>query len=227
MPGSTVSDVELTILSLVAESPRYGAEIEQMIELRGVREWLTVGSASIYYILGRLEQQELLTHQLQQGRDGLARTVYQITEAGWGVVQTAIADLLRQPRPLGQGFALGLANCAVLKPSQVYHTLIQHRDRLAHQLESAQALWERRQHEETPSEGTQALYTHGIVLMQAELGWLNQFIEDWRVRHPAVDPDEPPDGDGAPATQVHHPTSKVEREKQIQKLKRPKDGAAE
>jgi DNA-binding PadR family transcriptional regulator len=52
-----LSDVELTLLSLVAEGPRYGSEIEQLIERRGLREWLIVGRDSFYYILYRLEQQ--------------------------------------------------------------------------------------------------------------------------------------------------------------------------
>ena len=40
-----------------------------MIELRGLREWLTVGSASVYYILTRLEQQELLTRTQRADSD--------------------------------------------------------------------------------------------------------------------------------------------------------------
>ncbi len=222
MSGDMLSDVELTILSLVAEGPRYGVEIERMIELRGLREWLVVGSASIYYILGRLEQQELLTSTQQPGEDGTARTIYQITDAGRGVAQTAIADLLRQPRALGQGFALGLANSGVLKPAQVYRELVQHSERLAHQLRSAEALWERRQHEETPTPGTEALYSHGIAMMQAELAWLTAFIEQWRERHPAVERDEPHElDDGRTQTPLHRRTVIDDPEKKIQRIKRP------
>ncbi len=222
MAGSALSDVELTILSLVSEGPRYGSELEQMIELRGLREWLKVGSASIYYILGRLEHQELLTSTLQTGKDGLARTVYQITDAGRGVAQTAIADLLCQTHPLGQGFALGLANCGILKPAQVYNALVQHRDRLTHQLHAAEVLWERRQREETPSEGTAALYTHGIVVMQAELGWLTQFVEDWHKRHPNIERDEVHPAADQTQTPIHRHTVAMDQGRQLQKLKRPK-----
>src|SRR5262249_7516361 len=150
---------------------RYGSELEQLIEMRGLREWLTVGSASIYYVLGRLEHQELLTSTIQNGTDGQTRTVYQITDAGRGVAQTAVADLLCQTRPLGQGFSLGLANCGILKPTQVYNALIQHRDRLDHQMQAAEAVWERRQLEESSNEGAEALYSHGITIMRAELDW--------------------------------------------------------
>jgi DNA-binding PadR family transcriptional regulator len=223
MSGDMLSDVELTILSLVAESPRYGAEIEQVIELRGLREWLTVGSASIYYILNRLEQQELLTRAHQPDGEGGEQIIYQITDAGRGVVQTAVSDLLRRPRTLGQGFALGLANMGVLKSAQVYQKLVQHRDDLTHQLQSAETVWARRQREEMPSDGTQALYSHGIAVMRAELDWLTGYIDDWLARHPVVERDDSHETDDSTQTPLHRRTASADRDKQIQRLKRPKD----
>jgi DNA-binding PadR family transcriptional regulator len=215
-----LNDVELTILSLVAEGARYGAEIQQLIEARGLREWLTVGSASVYYILARLERQELLT---ASGDPDPAKMTYQITDAGRGVVQTAVADLLRQPRALGESFALGLANIDVLKPRHVFRALTQHRDLLTRRLEATEAIWVRRQQDETPSDGLRALYTHGIAIMQAELSWLATFIDDWRQRYPAVERDETGEMSGSGAqTQVHHPTADADRAKQMQQLKRPK-----
>jgi DNA-binding PadR family transcriptional regulator len=226
-----LNDIELTILSLVSEGSRYGSEIEQLIELRGMREWLTVGSSSIYYILGRLEQQELLTSAHRNGETEQARTVYQITDAGRGVAQTAVADLLCQPRTLGEGFALGLANSGILKPAQVYNALVQHHDRLTQQLHAAQEDWERRQSEAAAPEGTplpdgtRALYSHGIALMQAELGWLNGFIDDWRTRYPNVEQDEThaasADGAADAPTRLHSPTANLDQGKQIQRIHRP------
>lgn len=224
MSGDMLSDVELTILSLVSESPRYGSEIEHVIELRGLREWLTVGSASIYYILSRLEQQELLTSSHRADGDGTSRVVYQITDAGRGVAQTAIADLLSRPRLMGQGFALGLANLGILKPAQVYQMLIQYRDSQEHELQSAEALLARRQGEESPSDGTLAMYSHGIAIMRAELAWLASYIDEWRDRHPALaehDSARQADPD-VTQTPLHQRTVSADRDKQLQRLKRPK-----
>ena len=123
MSGAMLSDIELTLLSLVAEGARYGVEIERMVDERGLREWLNVGSASFYYIITRQEGQGLLTRVANGDAE---HAVFQITDAGRGVVQTAVADLLRQPRSLSGGFAVGLANIGALKPRQVYHALLQH-----------------------------------------------------------------------------------------------------
>lgn len=227
-----LNDVELTILSLVSEGTRYGSEIEQMIERRGLREWLTVGSASVYYILGRLEQQELLTSSHRSDESGQAKTIYQITDAGRGVVQTAVADLLSLPRSLGEDFSLGLANSGILKPAQVYSALAQHHDRLTHQLHVAQET--AAQADDHLPEGTQAMYSHGIALMEAELVWLDGFMSAWRTRHATALEEESHvalDNDGNPVqavTQIHNPTASRDRGKQMQRISRlPKEPPAE
>ncbi len=219
MTGTGLDEIELTILSLVAESPRYEAEIQQVIEQRGLREWLIVGSASVGYVLSLLHRQELIS--IAPGEYDPERTVYQITDAGRGVLQTAVVDLLRQPRSLAESFAVGLANISALKPQLAYRALLQHREALAHRLNIAESFWARRRQDETP-EGIRALYTHGIALMRAELDWLDAFIEDWRVRHPVVVRDTAADADTGATTPLHRPTAVNDPAKQVQRLKPPK-----
>lgn len=223
-----MTDAELAILSLVAEGPRFGYEIQQTIDERGLREWLTIGFSSIYYILNKLEKQALLTSELRSDGRSPARKVYQLTEAGQGVLQTAVADLLRQPRALGTGFELGLANLHVLKPHQAYKVLSHHRTDLLQRLDAVEKSWERHQKGDpshTPDD-IRALYTHSITLMRAELDWLTHFIQDWRTRYPGVEdrPDtQPRTAEVAPhaaATQMHRRTT-PEPVKMLQKLRRP------
>ena len=52
-----MTNAELVILSLIAERPRHGYQIEQVIEEREMREWTELGFSSIYYILNKLEGQ--------------------------------------------------------------------------------------------------------------------------------------------------------------------------
>jgi DNA-binding PadR family transcriptional regulator len=47
-------------LTLVAERPRHGYEIERVIEERGMREWTEIGFSSIYYLLKKLEREGLI-----------------------------------------------------------------------------------------------------------------------------------------------------------------------
>lgn len=220
-----MTDAELTILSLVAESPRFGYEIQQLIDERGLRDWLTIGFSSIYYILNRLEGQGMVASELRPEGRGPARKVYAITDAGRGVLQTAVADLLRQPRSLGSGFELGLANLRALKPRQVYRVLLHHRTDLQRNLELVESAWARQQQESRPgAEHIQALYTHSLAIMRAELEWMTAFLEDWRARYPGVDQngaDDDPDDPTRAVTRVNARTVASDPAKMIQRLKRP------
>lgn len=228
-----MTDAELTILSLVSEGARYGHEIQQIIDDRGLREWLTIGFSSIYYILNKLEQQNLLTSELRSDGRTPARKIYQITEQGRGVLQTAISDLLRQPRSIGSGFELGLANLYALKPRQVYKVLSDHQDDLQDRLEAIEQSWQRHQDEdETVPDHIRALFTHSIALMRAELEWLNDFVADWVQRYPAVERPTteaqiPVVNPHALETQLHRQLPPDDPAKMIQRLHRPKPSGEE
>lgn len=226
-----MTGAELTILSLVAESPRFGYEIQQLIDERGLREWLTIGFSSIYYILNRLEGQGMLTSELRPEERGPARKVYAVTDAGRGVLQTAVADLLRQPRSLGSGFELGLANLRALKPRQVYRVLLHHRTDLQRNLDLVEKAWVRHQQDSWPgAEHIQALYTHSLAIMRAELDWLATFLEEWKARYPGVDQQSPDDEAEDPTraiTMVNARTASSDPAKMIQRLKRPPRPEAE
>ncbi|MCU0512125.1 MAG: PadR family transcriptional regulator [Anaerolineae bacterium] len=182
-----MTDAELTLLSLLAENPLYGYELQQLVDERGLREWLTIGFSSIYYILNKLEGQKLLTAQLHSEGRGPARKKYALTEAGRGVLQTAISSLLREPRVPGSGFELGLSNLHVLKPAQVYKVLMHHRDDLRSQLEHVSLGWSRYQNGRPTLEANiHALYTHSIAIMTAEIAWLDDFLARWQLQYPEV-----------------------------------------
>jgi DNA-binding PadR family transcriptional regulator len=207
-----MTNAELTILSLVAEGPRYGYEIQSIIDERELRDWLAIGSSSIYYVLNKLESQHMLTSELHESESGPARKVYRVTEAGRGVLQTAIADLLSQSPVIGSGFELGLANLSALGPTQVYRALMKRETDLEQRLESAQQTWKRHQHvEDTALDDTRALYTHALTVMQAELDWLRDFLKDWRERYPAATAKDVPDDSTRPGMDPH----------QLQRLRRP------
>ncbi|MDL1882414.1 PadR family transcriptional regulator [Anaerolineae bacterium CFX8] len=221
-----MNDAELTILSLVAEGPRYGYEIQELIDERGLREWLTIGFSSIYYILNKLERQNMLTGQYRAEGRGPARKLYTITEAGRGILQTAVADLLRQPRALGSGFELGLANLRALKPRQVYQVLHHHLIDLRHNLESVEKAWQRHEQEGTSNaEHILALYTHSLAIMRAEETWLVGFLDDWKTRYPGVEQDSPKNNEdendpARAATRINPRTATTDPAKMIQRLKR-------
>jgi DNA-binding PadR family transcriptional regulator len=171
-----MTNAELVILSLVAERPRHGYEIEQVIEEREMREWTEVGFSSIYYLLNKLEGQRLIEARLESspGR-GPARKVYTLTQPGWDECQEGILQALAEP-PLPESmFLLGMSNLPVIDPAKALSALRQYADRLA---ERGEHLEKRRQlGGETFPFHVEAMFDFSLTMIQAELAWLRKFIQ--------------------------------------------------
>jgi DNA-binding PadR family transcriptional regulator len=180
-----MTDAELAILSLLAEGPSYDHDMNTAIDERGIRKWTAIGHSSMYYVLGKLEQQGLV----EQISEEFGHRRFQISAAGVGVLQTAVADLLSMPHTHDRSFELGLANLHVLKPSQVRSALLNRQQDLQAQLT---AIREERSTGGNPFQ-IDALYAHNVVMIEAELAWLHSFAVEWEAQAPPE-----PEGDFVP-----------------------------
>ena len=90
-----MTNAELAILSLVAEGPCHGYQIEHVIQERGMREWTELGFSSIYYLLKKLEAKGLVAGGLEEAERGPARKVYTLTDAGRAELTMWITELKR------------------------------------------------------------------------------------------------------------------------------------
>jgi len=219
MTGQLLTNLELTLLGIIAEGTRCDHEVETVIAARQLAQWLTLGASSVGCGLERLKAHGLIT-AAPEG-DAIRCT---ITEAGRGVLHTAVMELIGRRRPLA-GLAPGLVNLHVLKPAHGWQALTHQRADLRAALlrltEIAAAL-------PTPS----ALVSYEIAVMQAELTWLEASLQDWQTRYPelrhttetpsaAVPAADPPANS---TTLIHRPTP-VHRNKQVQAIRRPAQSA--
>jgi DNA-binding PadR family transcriptional regulator len=168
------TNAELAILSLVSERPRHGYEIEQVIEERGMREWTEIGFSSIYYLLKKLEQQGLVEGQLEEAERGPARKVFHITQAGIEARHTALIEALSVPWQSSPPLLLGIGNLPAVSPAEVIAALQQYRDTLATRLARVQDRWESQR---PLPYFVDALFDYTITLAQAEMEWVEGFIE--------------------------------------------------
>lgn len=180
-----MTDAELAVLSILAEGPIAGRELETEIARRGLRAWTDIGVASLAYLLQKLEQQGLAEGS-GPSEDPMQRR-YRLTPAGLGVLKTAVAELLSTPREATSAFELGLANLAVLRPAQVRALFAAYHDalmaRLAQARERRQAI---AQAQDAPFQ-IDLLFSHRVALLEAELAWLREMIARWEAQAP---PDE-------------------------------------
>ncbi|WP_162909290.1 PadR family transcriptional regulator [Aggregatilinea lenta] len=204
-----MTDAELALLSIVAEGPVHGYDIQTIIVQRGLRAWTNIGVSSMYYVIDKLERQGLVESQPGQHAEGPSRREYRITAAGYGVLQTAVADLLSTPREVASGFELGLANLEVLRAPQLRNAFIAYRQDLVLRLGQARERWQQLKAAKAAFNVT-AIFEHRVVLLEAELNWVARFIEQWEARTP-IDEEPPPEPADIPrAKQVvlpHDPDS--------------------
>jgi len=206
-----MTDAELAILSIVAEGPVHGYDIQTIITQRGLRAWTNIGVSSIYYVLEKLERQGLVESQGAAGKRGPSHRQYRITPAGFGVLQTAVADLVSTPREYASGFGLGLANLHVLSPAQIKTAFVAYRQELASRLAQARDRLRQLQADNAPFQ-IQAVFRHHIAMLNGELEWIRDFIEEWEAQLPpdAFEPETPAPADIPRMKQVvlpHDPDS--------------------
>ena len=180
-----MTDAELALLSLLAEGPSYDHDLNDAIDVRGLRKWTAIGHSSMYYVLDKLERQGLV--ELVSEVSGHRK--FQISVAGVGVLQTAVSDLLSTPHAHDKSFELGLANLQVLKPAQILVALQSREQDLTAQIA-------RLHHERKRASGNfqiEALFDHSLSMMEAELSWLQAFLPDLEAQLPveAVRTQEP------------------------------------
>jgi DNA-binding PadR family transcriptional regulator len=170
-----MTNAELAILSLIAERPRHGYEIEQIIEARGMRDWTEIGFSSIYYLLGKLEKAGLIEARLQPAEGkGPARKVYSIGEAGRRALVAGALAALSAPGSGSSPFLLGLANYPILPRQQLLAAL----NSYAAQLEqSAQQVRQRVEAQRPLPPFVQAMFDYSQTLLEAESQWIQAFIQ--------------------------------------------------
>lgn len=189
-----MTDAELAILSIIAESPIRGHTIQTVITERGLRDWTHIGTSSLFYVLQKLERQGLLTSDAATPPDAAppkndpASREYRITPAGYGVLQTAVVDLLSTPHDTSKGLELGLANLYVLNAEQIRTAFAAYTQELASRLRQIRA--RRKRAADTPAQlNITAMFDRRIALLETEMAWLEDFIADWEAQAP---PDDAP-----------------------------------
>lgn len=171
------TNAELAILSLLAEKPRHGYDIEQIIEQRGMRNWTDIGFSSIYYLLNKLEKAgEIQGHLETSSGKGPSRKVYELSEAGRKDWREAVLTALSHPEPCHQPVQIGLSNLPLLPRDQAQTALTGY----LKNLRETHADLAKRQISQEASLPYQvkAMFGLSLAIIDAEIGWLESFLQE-------------------------------------------------
>ncbi len=175
-----MTNKELAILGLLAESPKHGYQLETDIEARGMREWTEIGFSSIYYLLNKTENRGWIKAASADSAEGPSRRVYTLTGSGVMELRSAVTKRLENPNPNSGDFQLALAFLPILTADDVDQALNRNKLRLEQGLINVRARLEA-QSPLPPHVVT--LFEYSLHRMQAELAWLNDTLKQ-RKRQP-------------------------------------------
>lgn len=212
------SDHELMLLTVLGERSATLAEIDADLAARGMRDWLVYTKASVLNGLKSLVRQDFVS--VAPARE---QSVFTITEAGRGALQTSLSELLRYPAGMN-GFALALSGLRALRPAQVYSALKDRRAALHTQTDTLLSALA----EHSRGEAEAAMLSYLLEATRAEDEWIGEFLKRWATQYPAVQargeaPAEAISGEGAAKapTAVQRRTKPMRNTKSLQVLKRP------
>lgn len=165
----------LLLLSLLAEKPMHGYEINQQIEARSIRQWANVGLSSIYQTLEKMVEGGLLSAQevVNEGQGASYRTVYSITTQGQEELLSRVRMALASTEHQRFDYDLGLGIALTHLPLHEVKEALEHRSAtIQTQLQRASEACQWAEE----MLGAWAVLEHQRRSLEAELAWLDTVI---------------------------------------------------
>ncbi len=159
---------ELLILTLLAEEPRSGYDVDRAARQRRLRSWTPLGTSSVYFVLESLCRRGLASARTRPGLGGPERHVCGITKRGRAALRRAVAEALSAVR--GPAAEPDLALMNLFRTPRFAHALA------AYERAAAARIAETRAAMRTVPSGPYALaprliFQRHILFLRAELAW--------------------------------------------------------
>ena len=163
------SDADIVLLSLLAEQPRHGYDLDRVIEQRGYRQWTSLAFSSVYYLLKRLSERGLL--EPDEGSQG-RRTVFRVTEAGRRELRQAAGERVLAPAPPSAGVLPALNAYSRLDDPALAALLVRRAEALLGRLDELRAL-----RAQVDEEHALAIFDYEILRQEADLAWTRPLLK--------------------------------------------------
>jgi DNA-binding PadR family transcriptional regulator len=170
-----ITNLELAVIGLIAESPKHGYQIEQDIQQRGMREWAEIGFSSIYHVLNKLEKLRWLTSNLDASGQGPARKVYSLSPQGREGYHHSVLTRLKSPRRYSSDFELAMANLNALSREEILSSLEQYVSSLKSIVNNLTQKQETDRQHGLPL-NVELLFDHSLNALHSEISWIQSII---------------------------------------------------
>ncbi len=169
-----ISNTEVAVLGLICENSMYGYEIEKAIEERNMRYWTEISMPSIYKVLKKLEEKDLITSELRLSKKGISQRIYTVTENGRQTLKNSVIDILSNVEKMIWRVDLGIANICVLSKEEIRASLRKYIESIDERMELYRKLLNFFKENDYPS-SDHALATRPMLHLEAEKEWAIKF----------------------------------------------------
>ena len=134
-----------------------------------MRDWTEIGFSSIYSLLGKLRDRELIAETSEQRGGATARKVYAATPAGQTECARAAEAALAEVRPSYPALLVGLANQAAVPTDKLAAALTRRAAALTERISSIRAAADA---QSNAPRFVRAIFDHALGQLAAEQNWL-------------------------------------------------------
>lgn len=178
---------DLVILSLLAERPRHGYEVNATLEDRKIREWAPVSRPQIYYSLDKLTRLGLIRVGADESpAAGPERRVFETTSSGRDRLADALESRHWVNNRVHQPFLIWLALSWQARPRAFRKQLTERKKVLAARLAEERATL-KDVLDEVGHPYHEAVWMLQLVIeqMESEQRWVNRLLQEADQRAPA------------------------------------------
>lgn len=116
---NTISNKEAALIGLLSEGPKHAYEIEKEILNRSMRDWTEISMSSVYKVLAKLEEKDLVISEVKMSESNRIQKVYTVTPRGIRLMRGWIASRTAQWEKCLWPIDIAMSNLSLLSPAEI------------------------------------------------------------------------------------------------------------
>jgi DNA-binding PadR family transcriptional regulator len=177
-----LSHVALAVLGLIAEGESYPYELLKKIKERQMRNWTNIGQSSIYGVIDKLKDMQLITIKTRTTEQNRTQRKLTITEKGIQLLKERVLSILTHDRYMGRDWDLAFSNLKhdfISREEKIdalekcVQTLLENRKALESRMEFGKQIFG-----EHPPLQFRGLFQHALKVIAANIEFCNEVIEE-------------------------------------------------
>ena len=175
---NTITNKEAALLGILSEKPKHAYEIKLDIENRSMDYWTEISQSSIYKLLNKLEQNNLVESTVKLSEKNVSQKVYSITKQGSKQFKEKIIELASAWQPTIHPIDVALKNLNLLNKNDAIDCLKKYRNSLKETINGYHEL-EKYLNKHHAHKANLQLATRRVYMLKGEKKWIKNFIEEY------------------------------------------------